>query len=50
MINGKALRNMEAISYKTQMMPYVKEPSRFKLNTESPSGLCLLVFPRTQQR
>ena len=49
MINGKALRNMEAIPYKTQMIPSVKEPFRFKLNTEFPSGLCLLTFPRTQQ-
>ena len=49
MINGKALRNMEVIPYTTQMMPSVKEPFRFKLNTESPSGLSLLVFPRTQQ-
>ena len=49
MINGKALRNMEVIPYTTQMMSSVKEPFRFKLNTESLSGLSLLVFPRTQQ-
>ena len=49
MINGKALRNMEVIPYTTQMMPSVKEPFRFKLNAESPSGVSLLVFPRTQQ-
>ena len=50
MINGKTLRNMEVmIPYTTQMMSSVKEPFRFKLNTESPSGLSLLVFPRTQQ-
>ena len=32
MINSKALRNMEAIPYMTQMMPSVQEPVRFKLN------------------
>ena len=31
MINSKAPRNMEAITYTTQMMPS-KEPVRFKLN------------------
>ena len=33
-INGKSLRNMEAIRYSTQVMPAVKEQVRFKLNTE----------------
>ena len=50
MINSKALRNMEAIPYMTQMMPSVQEPVRFKLNTEALSGLSSLVFPRTQRR
>ena len=49
MINSKALRNMEAIPYMTQMMPSVQEPVRFKLNTEALSGFSLLVFPRTQR-
>ena len=48
MINSKALRNMEAIPYMTQMMPSVQEPVRFTLNSEALSGLSLLVFPRTQ--
>ena len=34
--------------YTTQMMPSAKEPFTFKLNTESPRGLSLLFFPRTQ--
>ena len=33
-INGKSPRNMEAIRYSTQMMPAVKEPVTFTLNTE----------------
>ena len=36
MINSKALRNMEAIPYMTQMMPSVQEPVRFKLNWPRP--------------
>ena len=48
MINSKALRNMEAIPYMTQMIPSVQEPVRSKLNTEALSGLSSLVFPRTQ--
>ena len=48
-INGKALRNMETIPYTSQMMSSVKEPVKIKLNTESPGGLSLLFFPRTQK-
>ena len=33
-INGKSLRNMEAIRYSTEMMPAVKEQVTFTLNTE----------------
>ena len=33
-INGKSLRNMDVIRYSTQMMPAVKEPVTFTLNTE----------------
>ena len=40
---------METIPYTSQMMSSVKEPVEFKLNTESPGGLFLLFFPRTQQ-
>ena len=49
MINGKALRNMEVIPYTTQMMSSVKEPFRFKLNTESPSGFLYLSFLETNK-
>ena len=44
MINSKALRNMEAITCTTQMMPSVKEPVRFKLNTEARVGFVDLSF------
>ena len=47
-INGKALRKMETIPYTSQMMSSVKEPVKFKLNTESPDGLSLLFFSRRQ--
>ena len=43
MINSKAPRNMEAITYTTQMMPS-KEPVRFKLNTEARVGFLYLSF------
>ena len=43
MINSKALRNMEAITNTTQMMPS-KEPVRFKLNTEAQVGFLYLSF------
>lgn len=33
---------MDAISYTDKVMPSVKEPVRFKLNTGSPSALSLL--------
>lgn len=33
---------MDAISYTDKVMPSVKEPVRFKLNTGSPSVLSLL--------
>ena len=43
MISSKAPRNMEAITYTTQMMPS-KEPVRFKLNTEARVGFLYLSF------
>ena len=43
MINSKAPRNMDAITYTTQMMPS-KEPVRFKLNTEARVGFLYLSF------
>ena len=43
MINSRAPRNMEAITYTTQMMPS-KEPVRLKLNTEARVGLLYLSF------
>ena len=46
MTNSKAPRNLEAITYTTQMMPS-KEPVRFKQNTEARVGFLYLSFLET---